>query len=143
MRHSEDLRDLVKSVRDRSFPYEKREEKERNWHNYDRAQLKTGKYLGRITPEGLVEPKSRRIMKLYDWISVKEYGASFLLNHVSTDIIGSLQKIFTQWKEIFAFAVMRLIHVSSLKNVEFHYSTSYISETMGMPMCLRNHFRIC
>ncbi len=36
---SEDLRDLVKSVRDRSFPYEKREEKERNWHDYDRAQV--------------------------------------------------------------------------------------------------------
>ena len=38
-RNSEDLRDLVKSVRDRSFPYEKREEKERNWHDYDRAQV--------------------------------------------------------------------------------------------------------
>ena len=35
----EDLRNLVKSVRDRSFPYEKREEKERNWHDYDRAQV--------------------------------------------------------------------------------------------------------
>ena len=39
MRNSEDLRDLVKSVRDRSFPYEKREEKERDWHNYDQAQV--------------------------------------------------------------------------------------------------------
>ncbi len=38
-RNSEDLRDLVKSVRDRSFPYEKREEKERNWHDYDQAQV--------------------------------------------------------------------------------------------------------
>lgn len=69
-------------------------------------------------------------MKLYDRISVKEYGASFLLNHTSTDIIESLQKLFPQWKEIFAFAVMRLIHASPLKNVEFHHSTSYISETL-------------
>ena len=33
------LIDLVKSVRDRSFPYDKGNEKERNWHNYDQAQL--------------------------------------------------------------------------------------------------------
>ena len=42
----------------------------------------------------------------------------------------SLQRLFTHWKEIFAFAVMRLIHVSPLKNVEFHCSTSYISATL-------------
>ena len=36
---AEDLRNLVKSVRDKSFPYEKREEKERNWHQYDKAQV--------------------------------------------------------------------------------------------------------
>ena len=36
---AEDLRNLVKSVRDKSYPYERREEKERNWHNYDRAQV--------------------------------------------------------------------------------------------------------
>ena len=34
----EDLRNLVKSVRDRSFPYEKRDLPERNWHQYDQAQ---------------------------------------------------------------------------------------------------------
>ena len=39
MRNSEDLRDLVESVRDLSFPYEKRDEKERDWHNYDQAQV--------------------------------------------------------------------------------------------------------
>ena len=36
---AEDLRNLVKSVRDKSFPYERREEKERNWHQYDKAQV--------------------------------------------------------------------------------------------------------
>ena len=29
----------MKSVRDRSFPYQHREEKERNWHQYDQAQV--------------------------------------------------------------------------------------------------------
>ena len=36
---TEDLRNFVKSVRDKSFPYERREEKERNWHDYDQAQV--------------------------------------------------------------------------------------------------------
>jgi hypothetical protein len=36
---AEDLRNLVKSVRDKSYPYERREEKGRNWHDYDNAQV--------------------------------------------------------------------------------------------------------
>ncbi len=35
----EDLQDLIKSVRDRGFPYEGREQKDRNWSSYDRAQI--------------------------------------------------------------------------------------------------------
>jgi len=35
----EDLRELIKSVRNRGFPYEGREEKERNWSSYDQAQI--------------------------------------------------------------------------------------------------------
>ena len=95
-----------------------------------RSQMKTGEYLGRITPDGLIEPKTKRVMKLYSQIAVKEYGASFLVNHISGDMIRSLKKHFPQWKEIFIFSMMRLIHVSPLKNVEFHYSTSYLSETV-------------
>ncbi|WP_298279707.1 hypothetical protein, partial [Ferroplasma sp.] len=44
-----------------------------------RAQMKTGEYLGRITPDGIIEPKTKRVMKRYEHISVKEYGSSFLL----------------------------------------------------------------
>ena len=95
-----------------------------------RAQLKTEEYLGRITPDGLIEPKAKRIMKRYDQVSVKEYGSSFLLNHVSGDIIDGLKKHFREWKEIFVFACTRLLYRSPLKNVEFYYQTSYLSETL-------------
>ena len=92
--------------------------------------MKIGEYLRSRTPDGLIEPKTKRVTKLYSQIAVKEYGASFFVNHISDDIIRSLKKHFLQWKEIFIFSVMRLIHVSPLKDVEFHYSTSYISETV-------------
>ena len=35
----EDLQYLIKSVRDRGFPYEGRGEKDRNWSSYDQAQI--------------------------------------------------------------------------------------------------------
>jgi|ACXJ01.1.fsa_nt_gi hypothetical protein len=35
IKNSEDLRCLVESVRDHSFPYERKYEKERDWLNYD------------------------------------------------------------------------------------------------------------
>ena len=38
-RNSEELRDLVKSVRDKSFSYDRGEEKESNWQDYDQAQV--------------------------------------------------------------------------------------------------------
>ncbi len=38
-RNADDLRNVVKSVRDKSFPYEKREQEERNWSRYDDAQV--------------------------------------------------------------------------------------------------------
>ena len=96
-----------------------------------RSQLSTDEYLGRITPEGLIEPKAKRIMRRYDQIKVKEYGSTFLINHVSRDIMDELKRHFPEWKEIFAFACMRLLHQSSMKNIEFHYITSYMPEMLG------------
>lgn len=61
-----------------------------------RSQLKRGEYLGRITLDGLMEPKVRRIMHRYDQISVKEYGSSFLLQHISGDLIEALRKYFPE-----------------------------------------------
>ncbi len=95
-----------------------------------RAQLITDEYLGRITPEGLVEPKYKRMMKRYDQISVKEYGASSLLMHLSEDIRKALKDNFQEWREIFVFACMRLIHNTPIKNLEFLYQNSYLSEMM-------------
>ncbi len=96
-----------------------------------RAQLITDEYLGRITPEGLIEPKVKRIMKRYDHIAVKEYGATFLIQYLSDDLIMALKDNFREWKDIFVFAAMRLLHASPLKSVEFLYRTSYISEKLG------------
>lgn len=95
-----------------------------------RSKIKTGEHLGRITPEGLIEPKTRRIVKRYDQISVKEYASSFFLQQISVDLIASLMKYFPEWKAISVFACMCLVHVSPMKNVDFHYRTLFLSETI-------------
>ncbi|MEM3193209.1 MAG: hypothetical protein QW292_14215, partial [Candidatus Parvarchaeota archaeon] len=70
-------------------------------------------------------------MKRYDQITVKEYGSSFLIQHISEDLVESLREYFPEWREIFVFACMRLMHRSPMKNVEFHCMTSFLSETIG------------
>lgn len=69
-------------------------------------------------------------MTLIDQITVKEYGATFLIQNLFSDIIKGLKENFHEWKEIFVFAAMRLMHTSPLKNVEFLYGTSYLTELM-------------
>ena len=93
-----------------------------------RAQLITDEFLGKITPDGFTEPRAKRIMRRLDQVAVKEYGASFLMHHLSPDLIEGLKNNFPEWREIFVFACMRLLHNSPLKNVEFLYATSYLSE---------------
>jgi len=58
-----------------------------------RAQLVTDEFLGKITPDGFVEPKLKRMMHRFE-ITVKEYGASFLLQHISPDIMQELMNSF-------------------------------------------------
>ncbi len=70
-------------------------------------------------------------MKRFENISGKEYGASFLLYHTLSDIITYLKSTFNEWREIFVFACMRLIHNLPLKNVEFYYTTSFMSELIS------------
>jgi len=95
-----------------------------------RAQLITDEFLGKITPDGFVEPKVKRMMHRFDQITVKEYGASFLLQHISSDLVEKLRNNFPEWREIFICAVMRILHCSPLKNISFHYEASYLSKTL-------------
>lgn len=88
----------------------------------------TEKYLGKITPEGLVKPKHERRAELAENITVKEYGATELVLSHSEDIIELLKANFYQWKEIAAFAITRLHHQSPLKNVQDYYESSHLSD---------------
>ncbi len=97
-----------------------------------RAKKITEKFLGRITEEGLRKPKLERLIEAQKNICVKEFGASQFIKTESNDIIQNLKETFPDnWKEIFTFAVFRFFSASPLKNIQFHYQTSYLSEIIS------------
>ncbi len=92
-----------------------------------RARKITTGYLGRITPEGLQEPR----YKINRPTTCKEYGASWLLMEANKEIIERLKEYFpARWKELFTLSVFRLMYQSPLKNMELHYQDSWLSESM-------------
>lgn len=113
------------------------------------TQKITHEMIGRITEEdGLVlkghktaaeikkkalkerEEASIRLTWLTN-ISAREYGASSFLssNKLSSDLFESLKTFFPEnYREIFTLATCRLLHQSPLKNMEYLYESSMISE---------------
>lgn len=95
-----------------------------------RPKKVTDKYLGRVTPEGLVKPRHER--DLGEGFSVKEYGASALILQECEDLLSPVKLEFPrEWREVFSFAMMRLIHNSAIKNLQHHYMSSFLPETLG------------
>ena len=94
-----------------------------------RSRKISGKYLGTITPDGLIKPKYERVLDELKNISVKEFGASSLIRHLCSDVIDLLKTHFPEdWNEIAVFSIVRLFHSSPLKNVTHYYGGSHLSD---------------
>ena len=91
----------------------------------------TEKFLGTITKEGFIKPKHEQLMESMKSISVKEYGATNLIIEMNNDIKEKLKQIYPKkWKELLLFSIFRVLYNSPIKNLQTHYATSYISETI-------------
>jgi len=98
-----------------------------------RSQKITGKLLGKITKEdGFIESDKAKLRKRelsISKLSVKEYGVTAFIESQLAEYKSLLQKHFPMhWQAILALVYGRLIHQSPLKNIEFHYLHSYLSE---------------
>jgi len=99
-----------------------------------RSQKITLGLLGKITEhEGFVESDKYKLKKgLYvsDSITVKEYGLSSFIENNLKEYTDLLKKHFPEhWKFIIASAYARLAFQSPLKNYQYHYSKSFLSES--------------
>jgi transposase len=105
-----------------------------------RPQKITGKLLGRITKEeGFIESDKAKLRKkeiLVTSLVVKEYGVTAFIGSCLNEYKDLLGKHFpNDWKSILALAYCKLVHRSALKNAEFHYLNSYLSEQYpGLPL---------
>ncbi len=87
-------------------------------------------YLGRVTPEGVIPPKTRRIpadAKPYS----KEFGATWALRQLTPDILVALEKHFPEdarW--LYATALIRCIRHCAMRYTEHFYEVSHLSESM-------------
>jgi len=96
-----------------------------------RARKITQGYLGKITPEGVIKPKHKRVLDEMKHVSVKEFGASQVLYDMNADIITLLQQVFPDsWKEIFLFSAFRFLYLSPIKNLQTYYQGSFLSESL-------------
>ena len=96
-----------------------------------RAQKKTGKYLGRITEEGLIPPREKE-PEFSEIIAVREYGASSVLAQIGSEIHEHLKDSFPEDADtVFALAILRVIERCPFKRAAFLYERSYLSEMLG------------
>jgi hypothetical protein len=98
-----------------------------------RAVKITGKLLGKITEaEGFVESEKARLRRQrlrVGRVQVKEYGITAAIDNLLGDTVSALKKYFPgSWERLVCLAYGRLVHLSPLKNMAFHYSNSYLSE---------------
>ncbi len=98
-----------------------------------RSRKITGRLLGRITKEdGFIESDKEKLRKqtlAVSKLTVKEYGiTSYIINYLG-QYEGLLKKHFPNyWKQVLVLAYGRLVYHSPMKNMEFHYHHSFMSE---------------
>jgi transposase len=96
-----------------------------------RAKKITEKFLGKITHDGLVEPRHERVRASLNNIAVKEFGATNFLLEANDDIKERFKELYPNtWKELFIFAVFRLLYTTPLKSLQAYYASSFISEIL-------------
>lgn len=103
-----------------------------------RARAITGKYLGRITEDGLTPPKAKKAEadQQESKYSVKEYGASSVLLEMGADIHAKLKTAFPkEADEMISLAILRLVESSPFKRIGLLYERSFLSELFpNLPM---------
>lgn len=100
-----------------------------------RARAITGKYLGRITEDGLIPPRAKQ-EETEGKYSVKEFGASAVLLEMGANIHTKLKEVFPkEADEMMSLAILRLVEGSPFKRIGLLYERSYLSELFpSLPM---------
>jgi transposase len=100
---------------------------------YDKEQKRTikksGKCLGRITREGIINRDNRDNFVVPRLVSVKEFGAcDYILSCLETEKEVLLGHFPLHGLQLLYCSVFRLLYQSNFKQMPFHYESSYLSQ---------------
>lgn len=89
--------------------------------------------IGRVTKNGIIKSKRRKLEEALQHISVYEYGFSQWLFQQNTDLLQALQATFpNEWKYLLLCTYMRLLHQAPMKNYPLHYAFTYLKHLLSM-----------
>ena len=96
-----------------------------------RADKITGQYLGVVTRDGIVKPRSVGLVR-----SDYEYGNIALLHGIAgKTVIPVLKEIYpTMWERIISYVILRNIQPLPMKSVHYLYEKTYLSRIMDESM---------
>jgi len=123
----------LREIRGRYYVYEVSSK----WNKkLKRPKKITGSYLGTITKADGFVPKRTEQVKVKKQgepkkpkLSVKEWGVSNFIQKNLTHYIELLQKHFpTMWQSILALTYGKFTESCPMKNMKFHYESSFMSE---------------
>lgn len=124
----------IKKIQNRYYLYEMTSK----WNKEKKVTQKISKdFIGRITEEGLVlkgtkqKEKSNTRDLIASKINIKESGATAFITELAEELLSKLKQCFPGYgEELFVIAINRLIYTAPLKNMNFLYSESMLSETI-------------
>lgn len=94
-----------------------------------RTIKKSGKCLGRITEQGIINTSNKSDFSVARQVSSKEDGASnFIVSLLATEQVALEKHLPTCWQEVLVCVVFRLLYQSAFKQMCWHYESSYLSE---------------
>ncbi|HXL58368.1 MAG TPA: hypothetical protein VN958_19030 [Chitinophagaceae bacterium] len=100
--------------------------------NKKRAVKKTIGILGKITKEGFVESDKHRLRTqklVIKKVWQREYGFTHFLQNCLQDTVDHLKEYLPDcWQTIVAMSFCRFVYQSPLKNMDFRFRHSYLSE---------------
>ena len=96
-----------------------------------RADKITGQYLGVVTRDGILKPRSMGMVR-----SDYEYGNVVLLHGIAEKtVIPVLKEIYpTMWQRIISYVILRNIQPLPMKSVHYLYEKTYLARIMDESM---------
>jgi hypothetical protein len=87
-----------------------------------RARKVTLEYLGKVTPDGILPPKHKRVQEVE---ALVDSGNIRLLHHFGRGLEKALKKRYAgSWQNLMTMAVLRLAYSCRLKDLQLHHRTS-------------------